>query len=369
MTGLNAVLSAAELKHLGTLTGGRSSAISPLAGPADGPVDPARLAQIGLLAPGGALAPSAADAVNVLANARAYAALIIQDATAFEHVVYFSGHEKVALTNEAGDFRLQDPPPALGDLLRVKLGEGVVLGLALDEELSAAEAAVLFAAVDLRRRQRLEALLEDRDVAALPIDPSSVASWLARPLASSQWLAPILRGSVEAPVDRASMDEAFRSLSARGALAAGGSGVVAGPMVEALGSHFLVIRMLLRLRAGRVADDGRVISTDIRVAQSAGFQHLLWEADGAGRVHVQCVTPTGLATTIERFLTDADALAEFVPAPPAPVAAPRPKQTTQAATPASKAASIAGPKGDLAASKPADAPQGALEMTRQRSKR
>ncbi len=318
MTLLNAVLSAAELKHLGSLTGASPSAISPFAGPADGPVDPSRLAQIGLLTSDGSLAPAATAAVNVLANASAYAALIIQDAAAYEHVVYFSGHDKVALTNEAGDLRLHDPAPALGDLLRLKLGAGVLLGLELDEELTGAEAAVLLAAVDLQRRERLEALLEDRDAEALRVDPSSIASWLARPLVSSQWLAPILRGSVDAPVDRASVDEALRSLSARGAFVARASDVVAGPTVEALGSHFLVIRSLLRLRAGRLADDGRVISTDIRVAQSAGFQHLLWEADGAGRVHLQCVTPTGLATTIERFLTDADALAESVPAAPAP---------------------------------------------------
>ena len=89
--------------------------------------------------------------------------------------------------------------------------------------------------------------------------------------------------------------------------------MIPGATIAALAERFLLIRMLLRVRAGR-SDGDRVVTTDLRVAQSAGFQHLLWEADAAGRVHLECVTPTGLASTIEHFLTDADALAALVPA-------------------------------------------------------
>lgn len=338
MSDLDVVLSAAELRHLGTLAGAVPSAISPLAGPADGAVDTSHLARLGLIAPSGALAAPAAEVVSVLANARSYAGLVLQDAAIFEHVVYFDGRGRVALTNETGGFRVQDPPPALGELLRANLGEGIAVGVALDEVFTAAEAAVFLAVLDLRRRQSIAALLEDREAPATPVDPSSIAGWLARPLVASQWLAPLVRESAGARLDVSSVEAALRSLSARGAILPSGPGVIPGPTIEALASRFLIIRMLLRVRAGRIADDGSVVTADLRIAQSAGLQHLLWEADGAGRVHLECVTPTGLASTIERFLVDADALAAFAPAStpqPAPVdaAAPPPAASTPSAAP------------------------------------
>ncbi len=325
MPELNVVLSAAELRHLGTLVGIPLTTISPLAGPADGPADPAHLVAAGILATDASIAPLALPAVRVLASARAYAGVVLRDSGTFEHVVYFDGHDKVALTSETGGFRLQDPAPVMGDLLRATLGEGVAVGVALDEVFTATEAAVLLAVLDLRRRQLLQGVLDDRDAAATPIERSAIAAWLARPATASQWIAPLLRETAGAAVDPASLDAAVRSLTARAALVASGSSVVAGTAVEALAPRFLIIRMLLRARAGRIFDDGRVVTADLHVAQSAGLQHLLWETDVSGRVHLQCVTPTGLASTIEHFLTDADALADFTPAPqptPAATAAP-----------------------------------------------
>ncbi len=344
MGDLNVVLSAAELRYLGTLAGQAPTTISPLGGPAAGPLDPAHLAQLGLVEPGGSLAPSVAPAVKVLADARAYAGLVLQDAGTFEHVVYFDGPDRVALTSETGGFRVQDPPPSLGDLLRANLGEGILLAVELDVVFSAAEACVFLGVMDIRRRQILQALLEDREAPAVPVDPRALSAWLGHAATGSQWLAPIVRDSVGARLDPASIDAATRSLIDRQALASSGGGVTPGPAIAALADRFLLIRMLLRLRAGRVDGDGRVVTTDLRVAQSAGFQHLLWEADGAGQVHLQCVTPTGLASTIEHFLTDADALAGFAPAPVAQPVPPTPPPASPPPGPVAAPAAGAGPR-------------------------
>ena len=321
MSELNVVLSGAELRRFGALVGSAPTAISPLAGPPDGPVDPAHLARLGLLAPDGSIAPRAFPALRVLANARSYAGVVLQDAGIFEHVVYFDGHDSVGLTSETGGFRLQDPPPALGALLRATLGEGIAVAVELDDIFTAPEASVFLGVMDLRRRQILQGLLEDRDAPVAPVDQAAISAWLGRPATGSQWLAPIVRDSVGAGLDPASIEAATRSLVGRQALAQSGGDVIPGAAIAALVERFLLIRMLLRVRAGR-SDGDRVVTTDLRVAQSAGFQHLLWEADAAGRVHLECVTPTGLASTIEHFLTDADALAALVPAAvAAPVAA------------------------------------------------
>ena len=342
MNDLNVVLSAAELRHLGTLVGGVPTAISPVAGPATGPADAGHLAQLGLLAPNGSLSSAALPAITILAHARSYAGVVLRDTATFEHVVYFDGHDKVALTSEIGGFRLQDPPPAMGDLLRASLGEGIAVAVALDEVFTAAEACVFLAVMDLRRRAILQALLDDRDAPAAPVDVATLSAWLARPATGSQWLAPLVRDSVGAPVDPASVDGAVRSLTARQALLPAASGIMPGTAIDALASRFPLVRMLVRVRAGRVSDDGRVVTADLRVAQSDGLQHLLWEADAAGRVHLECVTPTGLASTIEHFLTDADALAAFVPAPipqPAPPPAASPTEG-----PAAVPAAATGPR-------------------------
>lgn len=307
MPELNCLVSPAELAYLGKLLGQTATAISPLTGPAVGSVDNARLAKSGLLS-GDALTPAGRDAVGVLSRATAYAGLVLAGGGTYEHVVYFDGTSRVALTAEGSDFRLQSPAPDAALLTESAFGDVGTNALDFDDVLTVPEAAVALGLVDLERRRELQGILDDEDAASGAFRVADLEAWLSRHPANSQWLAPVLRDTLGAGIDATAIKEALASLGARGALVRAGDMISLGDTLVALASRLLVVGMLARIRAGRIEGD-EVTTADMHIVQSQSMHHLIWEADAAGQVHVQCPSSSVLSAMAQGLLTDPTALA------------------------------------------------------------
>jgi len=177
MSPLSVTLTDGDLRALGAVVPGPKSAISPLGAAPTGALDIARLVQLGVLTAAGAPSPAAYPALQVLANARAFAGIVSADNVISEHVSYFDGTSAVSLTNLADGIRLDDPAstPVIVGGLSGNLGFGGLVPVALDLTFAAAEAVTLLAAVDLRRRQILSALAADSSTAPQPFTAAAIA--------------------------------------------------------------------------------------------------------------------------------------------------------------------------------------------------
>lgn len=352
MSPLSVTLTDGDLRALGAVVPGPKSAISPLGTAPTGALDIARLVQLGVLTATGAPSPAAYPALQVLANARAFAGIVSADNAISEHVSYFDGASAVSLTALADGIHLDDPAstPAIVGGLSGDLGFGDLVPVALDVTFATADAVTLLAAIDLRRRQILSALAADSPTAAQPFTAAAIAQQ-ARPSDRPQWLAQLAASTLGVPpLDASAAAASLQALAARGLLIADAGGFLPSAALDVLCERFLALHMLVRINAGRLTDDGRVATTDIRIAQSNYRDLLLWEMSG-GQVHLQTLSPDQLVLIATKLLTDGEALTDFARSlrpvapqpPPAPASVPPPAASAPP-EPATAPAAATGPR-------------------------
>ena len=306
MPDLSCTISTAELHLLAQHIEVTPTAISPLRSASAGSTDTTHLQSAGLLT-GGALAPAAREALEVLARASAYAGLVLVGDTTWEQVTYLDGTRRVALSREGDALRLESPAPPVDALLRGVFGDGDTNEAELDSVFTGAQAVVLAALIDLQRRHDLQGILDDREAGASPIPVEDVHAWVGRDGDSSQWLAPMVRDTVGVTLDAAAVDDALAALTAEDAVTREGDRIVPSPMIVGLAGRLLVLGMLARVRAGRATGED-VTTVDVRIARGLGGQHFLWEADRRGQVHLLCLPATDLVALLTPLLEAPEAI-------------------------------------------------------------
>ncbi len=304
---------------LGGLYNGKRSPLSPLGGAEFRPLTPdvsdaLRAARI-LDAQGQPLA-AFAPALESLGQPEAYARLRFMAAAKFiDYAVYFSTESTAALNAAPSGLQISlpaQPAPILDDL-KSYLGESRVQNSSFETRISADEAVVLTALIDLRRSAFLRALSDHSPVTPAPFDAQMISRTIASGLDQAQWLSGMLRTlcGLQNPLPASQVQVALSNLAAKGLLTQTERGFSLNEALAFLSDRLLVINNVIWLEGAHANKQDRVAFANMVCAQ-AGLNDLLCMQWNGQEVTLHATAPASLLEQVLRHLNDP----EVLPPPP-----------------------------------------------------
>jgi hypothetical protein len=225
---------------------------------------------------------------------------------ASEWVILFEPATSVVLLNTEHGVTIIEPAPLadIVDDLRALVGPAEA-ALPLAAVLPHAQGLALAAVIDLERERLL------RGAARIAIGAGDVVRIADRD--DRQLLAAHLRGDLGIDWGRAEPATALDGLVEPGWLAREGDGWLPAPNLTGLAWRYLLLERVLRIRAGRVGENGALTGLDLLCVLGLSGDLLLVERDEE-RVRFTSASGPDLADGVGRLLLQPEALTDLAPA-------------------------------------------------------
>jgi len=216
-----------------------------------------------------------------------------------------SGYPVVALSNQGGELRLQQPAP-LAEFMAVLMDQIRLDAEAVAEfevELSITPAWVLWAVLDV-----MKARAEAGEAPEGNITMDEISAMFGKPLERLHWLAAYFREALGlAKPAKDEVRNALDLLVANGLLKPGGKGYQFDATINEVLNALQSIRAHLRIFAKVRLDEGELGGIKLWILQGTEGLGLLWyEADGV--VTLRAVNPAQIMGAVERLVVDPEAL-------------------------------------------------------------
>jgi len=310
---IDLILSVDELNYLGTLLPGGKSSVSPFQSAnmvSPQAVNIQRLMKLGALNQAGQVSPTTLPAMQVLAQARAYAGFgYVGAKTEFEAAIFFADKRAVGLVNSQAGLRIVDPAPveAITGALELQIGRSNLSLIDLEATLSVAEALTLASVIDIARRNKFRLFLEQDQNER--VNAENLSKWIDRGKYSAQWLTGHLQMYINQKIQFSTQDisHALVELTKNNLVRQDGQGYALGDELNLLINRFLTIDHLIKIQAGRVCADQSIISTEMEIVQGGLNNLLLWELV-ENNILWKSIAASDLIGMLSGLLTQEDAL-------------------------------------------------------------
>lgn len=265
----------------------------------------------------GELSAAASDVFARLSAVEAFVRIMISGSAGYvEEIVYFPAvGSAIAVKPGSEEFVFRSPSPT-GDLLA---GLAEHLGIAskamgdFTVEMSAAEAVVLAAVIDLQRKNILTAFAEGQTSGPAPASFAGLQQFLASCTADQRWLTTIISQTAgyAAPLPPESTSAALSSLVKAGLLTFGESGYLPSQGVWELAQKLLLIDRICSVSAGREAPDGTAVVTGFTCV-IGGMTSLLYIEAADSVVRWETPSARAVLAEIEFLISSPDALKPLI---------------------------------------------------------
>lgn len=286
----------------------------------------------------GELTAEAAAILGSVIEVMGFVRIIISVKEKFaEKLIYFPANGiPVLLSPGQKTFNFTAPAP-IGDILA---GLAEQIGISTESigdfavELSAAEALVLAAVIDLERRHVLSELAAGKMPEPIAVEAVAVEKVLSATTESGQWLVPLIANLV-GKAEMESVETVFDALVKTGFLVDNGSRYLPADALWKIAERLPLTDRVCAVSAGREAKDAVILTGFTCII--GGAANFLYIETADGRVRFKTPSAREVLAEIEYLLTTPDALqplADAVPVEPPPV---KPLQTAinnEAAAPA-----------------------------------
>jgi hypothetical protein len=326
MAQIEFVINPDTLTGLGGLIPGEQSLISPLRpGTALTPEQAAALKEKGVLDSSGEITPSCLPALETIMQAGYYSQVRLDGSGNFlECVVYFSRdyRNSTAVFTTGEGLLVRSPAPVQDIVLALKqyIGESTLQNLDFYAEIGFDEALALAALIDLRRRELLKDMAEDREPDDMGFTADVVYSEIVRESDNAQWLVTLFREMTGAGPDRGQLDKALAALEAEDlVIIADGSCRLTGRS-GVLADRFLLLYNLVSLKAGREMTGGNVDQVGFVCLQSGINSILTIQTTEGNKMEMTALPAAALFRYVGLYLSDPVAIQLLIPDEPAPAA-------------------------------------------------
>jgi RNA polymerase subunit RPABC4/transcription elongation factor Spt4 len=225
-------------------------------------------------------------------------------------IIFFHDAKSISLFETEKSFRIQDPAPTEELLIMLNQYFGTSFFSTSDatEVLSFDEALVLFAVIDLRRRQLLIDILENSPPKPAQMSIDVIADWLSLKKQNYHWFVTRLREYLE-PADVLSQEtitKGLTQLTKRGLVAEKDGKYLPSKMTEIVSNRFTILGNNLTLYSGRVAEKDEVTHLKVEVIGANLSDLMLWEIVDNDKVHISFPSPLALTFMLSAFLDSPD---------------------------------------------------------------
>ncbi|MBN2224830.1 MAG: zinc ribbon domain-containing protein [Deltaproteobacteria bacterium] len=308
-------LSKDQFQYIGSLLDGEKISLSPFLPPDDkAPVSEEgrkALADTGVVTAGEKIGAKYKQTFSLLAGPTAFTWVIYGGIGPYNSFVIFFRDKKSVCLFESGDsFRIQDPAPAAELLIMLNqyTGTSFFSASTAAEQLSFDEAAVLFAVIDLRRRQLLADILKGApgDPSPMPLDV--IAEWLSFGKQNRHWLVTRLREYLvpAAVPSRDAVAKALSALTKKRLVTEKDGKYIPSEAMEIVSNRFMILGNNLTIYSGRVGGDNEVTHLKIEVTGANQSDLMLWEITDTDTVSVSFPSPLALTYMLSPFLDSPD---------------------------------------------------------------
>ena len=313
MTTKDYTIPAKLLGTLGTLWGGKPTAISPFRYGESAEIRAE--AQAALIAAGicdndGRIVPGIRPALDILGTAEAFTRMYLSGGpNPQEFLVYFGQDgNSVSMINVRGDFRIIYPsrPDLFADMAVQTIGSTLFRNAPFDASVSYDEALVFCALIDLQRKALLHSVADSSEVKIAKATAGEISTALNGKDTDYQWLGIIMMSLLEQKAqpspDR--IGAALASLEGKGLVGKTGTSWHLSDAGVLLARRMLIIDTSLVLTAGFEEKSGNVSIAGFTCVQ-AGVHDLLLIDAGETSVDIQSVSSAGVIEYVQKFFADA----------------------------------------------------------------
>lgn len=234
-------------------------------------------------------------------------------------VVYHAGDKSVLVQEIPNGVNLLSPVPerTVLDLLGHHVGVAPFRSIILDATLGEADALVLAALIDLRRRELLGALLDRQSEAAGSMPRSAIVDWVATKEPGAQWLisrlcqffakenAPSV-AEVQSGIDRC-VAEGYATVPAKGM-------ICATEKIDSTARQLVLLSNRILLSATSLAANGEnSITLSLEVLQSGLSGLLLLDRTGPGRIRLAGVSAQLVLALASQLFANPSHLRDLAP--------------------------------------------------------
>jgi hypothetical protein len=298
------------LRSIGQAWNGPLSQISPLLYEKEGqaPVDKRALLEASICDKEGKIQDIVRPAIEVLATAKAFTRIYLTKSPGniFEYLVYMAQDGRTAsIINDTGVLRINFP--ASNDEVFVGIGQlvgsSVLRNCEFSTDLTAGEALVFSAMMDLQRKAFLRALSDDKEQVPVQIDIDKIASLVSEGETDLQRFVSILKEMLA--IHGTFLPEvvvgALEGLMAKGlAKREGKTCSLVGPALQ-LSRRFLLLERYLTVTAARLDDANKLEVASFTCLQS-GINDILMIDAGEGTARLETLSSARLLDLLGVFM-------------------------------------------------------------------
>jgi hypothetical protein len=308
-------LSKEQFQYVGSLLDSEKTSLSPfLTSESKAPVteaDKKALTDLGAITADGKINQKYKQTFSLLAKPASFSWVTYGGIGPYSSfIIFFHDKKSVSLYETDNSFRIQDPAPTeeLLIMLNQYFGTSFFSTSDANQVLSFDEAFVLFAMIDLRRRQLLIDIMENLQKKPSPISTKVVGEWLSLNNLNRHWFVARLKEYLE-PADVPSADRITRALSGlakKGLTAQKDGKYVPSATAEIAANRFLIFGNNLTLYSGRAAEDNEVNHLRIEVIGANLSDLMVWEIADTDKIHISFPSPLALTFMLSAFLNSPD---------------------------------------------------------------